>query len=368
MDGCKAALPLVEKLADGEATATEARDAEAHLALCPGCREHLDALTAFSRVSRESGLPEPPESYWEHLPRRIVERIDSERLARRSFWRRLLAPGMLRVQAVVVTCVLLAAVGLTVFRSELRNADAPPAAAPPARQAPAPAATPEPAAPSVSELPEQPEQPEQEEEKLTAEEPTDLRALGYVQAEPPPIARDEAAPAKSSAGVSAAEKRVQTPAPDQAPSPSPPAAQAAQAPGGLETSAEVAALDERASREESSFRYLKQKEEEPEAHLRSRAAANRALSAEDSEPCAGWRLFLETYGDEGARGADARYELARCSLELHEQAPSDASRSIAIADAEAFLAREPGGPRAEEIRKALERVRNRQARPLERER
>jgi hypothetical protein len=223
----------------------------------------------------------------------------------------------------------------------------------------------EPGEPGQSGQPEQPEQPEQEEEKLTAEEATDLRALGYVQAEPPPIARDEPAPAKSSAGVSAAAKRVQTPAPEEAPSPSPPAAQAAQAPGGLETSAEVAAaLDERASREESSFRYLKQKEEEeePEAHLRSRAAANRALSAdsaEDSEPCVGWRLFLETYGDEGARGGDARYELARCSLELNVETPTDASRSIAIADAEAFLAREPDGPRAEEIRKALERIRDR---------
>jgi hypothetical protein len=129
-----------------------------------------------------------------------------------------------------------------------------------------------------------------------------------------------------------------------------------------EKAAEVAAvLDERVSREEDSFRSLKQKQEpEQEALERSRAAASRALSvdsAEDSDPCAGWRRFLETYGDEGARGGDARYELARCSVRHYEQAPADASREVAIADAEAFLAREPEGPRAEEIRKALEAIR-----------
>ena len=41
----------------------------------------------------------------------------------------------------------------------------------------------------------------------------------------------------------------------------------------------------------------------------------------------------------------------------YEQVPADSSREIAIADAETFLEREPEGPRAEEIRKALEAVR-----------
>lgn len=359
MDGCKAALPLVEKLADGEASPNETREAEAHLASCPDCREHLEALTAFARLSSQGGLPEPPESYWEHLPRRILERIDSEAVTTRSFWRKLLAPGMLRLQAIVVSCVLLVAVGVTVFRSELRDTVAP-VAAPPPRPAPAPAA------PAVEE---EPAVPAVEEETLTEEGRADLQALGYLQT--PPIARDES-PQAPAAEQSEASKRANAPSETRVPvSPASealpsavPVSPAPQATGAREKTAEVTAvLDERVSREEDSFRSLKQKEEpeqEQEA-LRSRAAVSRALSvesAEDSEPCAGWRRFLETYGDEGARGADARYELARCSIRRYEQAPLDASREMAIADAEAFLAREPEGPRAEEIRKSLEAVRH----------
>jgi hypothetical protein len=346
--GCKAALPLVEKLADGESSPVETREAEAHLALCPTCREHLEALRAFATLSRESAPPEPPESYWEHLPRRILERIDSERLAPRSLWRRLLAPEMLRYQALVVSFLLLVAVGVTVFRSEIWDAPPPAATAPPLRQEPAPVV---------------PRAPAAKDEAPTPDPKLRLEGLGYTSGTPP-IARDQPAPEPPA--------RASEP-PSQAPvvSPRPPASAAAPEPvekatGARETAADVAALsidERRAPSEEDSFVLLKRKQEaEAGANLRSRGAANRALRAgpgDDSDACAEWRGFLESYGDEGTRGADARYELARCSLGRYEQAPDDSSRESAIADAEAFLERESDGPRADEIRRALEAVRDR---------
>lgn len=352
--GCKAALALIEKLADGEASPTEIRDAEAHVALCPDCREHLLALKAFatlSREARESLPPEPPDSYWEHLPRRILKRIDSEGLTRQSLWRRLLAPDMLRIQAIVVSCVLLVAVGVTVFRGGLRDMAAP-ALAPPPRQAPAPAV---PAPSTVPGL------PADEEEKRTQDQRADLSALGYL-AETPPIARDEPAEAPV-ASFSDAAKTAQAPPPPEAPASvaATPAPEPARAREVVAEADRLLVVEERASSEEDAFQLLKQKREnEREAPLRSRAAANRALavdSAGDSDPCAGWRRFLETYGGAGTRSDDARYELARCSLRRFEQAPAESSRETAIADAEAFLEHETEGPRAEEIRKALEAVR-----------
>jgi hypothetical protein len=360
MDGCKAALPLVEKLADSEASPIETREAEAHLALCPDCRAHLEALRAFATFTREGRPPDPPDSYWEHLPRRVLERIESERLRPQALWRRLLAPGMLRLQALWISCVLLVAVGVIVLKSELRDTRAP-ASAPPSPE------TPVASVPPVADVPAVPgatgaeaENPTPGREKPTPDQRADLNALGYLR-EPPPIARDEPAPPEADA-ASGATMRANAPSPPEAlastaPEPAP------QAAGARETAVEVssARLDaERASSEEASFRLLKQKEEEPESRRRSVGAAHRALtvdSGESSDPCADWRRFLETYGDAGARGGDARYELARCSLRRYEQAPADSSREIAIADADRFLEREPEGPRAEEIRKALEAVR-----------
>jgi hypothetical protein len=59
---------------------------------------------------------------------------------------------------------------------------------------------------------------------------------------------------------------------------------------------------------------------------------------------------------ERSHGADARFRLAVCSLERYEGQPTDEHRIQAIEDAQAFLARESEGERAELVREKLNRI------------
>ena len=67
------------------------------------------------------------------------------------------------------------------------------------------------------------------------------------------------------------------------------------------------------------------------------------------EDCDRWRAYLERY-PEGSRASDVRYEHARCTLARYEAEPSETGREVAIRGADAFLAVESAGARAEEIR------------------
>ncbi len=154
MKDCAAILTLVEKLSDEEATAKEKLEVEAHLEKCPPCRGHAEFLASLAEEARSMSFPEPPPSYWEHLPRKVLDRIDAE--GRRPFWSRLAAPATFRWFALGAAFLVAVAVSVSVLREDSRAPAAPPVAVE-ALKAPAPAA----------------EEPEA----------------------PPPMARDEAAPA-----------------------------------------------------------------------------------------------------------------------------------------------------------------------------
>ena len=116
---CKDYLPLVEKLADGEATPAEKREAEAHLKTCDDCREHFRFLEALPGAARQMSLGEPPEIYWDALPGKIMTRIAQlEEREKRSPRRKLFdlfSPSGLRWAGVLAAAVVAAVVGLRIL-------------------------------------------------------------------------------------------------------------------------------------------------------------------------------------------------------------------------------------------------------------
>jgi hypothetical protein len=120
---CHEALPLIEKLADREATAAEKRQAETHLEGCHDCQAHYRFLAALPRAARSSALPEPPGMYWEVLPGKVMERIERERqaTANHSWVSRMFRPSRLRWVGAVAAAVVAVVVGLEV--SHLRDAE-----------------------------------------------------------------------------------------------------------------------------------------------------------------------------------------------------------------------------------------------------
>jgi hypothetical protein len=250
-------------------------------------------------------FPEPPESYWEHLPRKVLDRIDSESRRPSGFFRILLAPSMLRWGALGATLLVVTTVGVSVLREDPRTPSPP--AVRPARPAP------------VAEAPEA--------ETRVAAEPSTA----------PPMARDEAAPeAAQIESLPGAEEREGAPA---------------------ET---VATPDST----EDYVRSLRPASKEnvhalPSASRARPTAAPAALSRTVPMDCDALRRDLASLGAlrDGPDGSDARFRLALCSLEGHEREATDVLRTRAIEDAEAFLAGEGEGARAEEIREKLRRIR-----------
>jgi hypothetical protein len=158
------------------------------------------------------------------------------------------------------------------------------------------------------------------------------------------MARDEAAP--EAAGAAAL--------PD-APE-SEPASQDSQAaaPG---APAEVVASFESSEAEASSLRRAAASNKENAPVLESAARARPAAPASPGaalEDCDALRRSIDALGSEEA--SDARYGLALCSLERFDHESTEEIRTLAIEDAEAFLAGESEGSRAEEIRGKLRRI------------
>jgi hypothetical protein len=293
MKACAEILTLVEKLSDGEATVKEKLEAEAHLEICPGCRGHASFLASLAREARSVSFPEPPTSYWEHLPQRVLDRIDSE--SRRTFWGDLVAPAVLRWLALGGALLVAVAVSVSVLRDDAR---APAPAAPPAAKEASPAV-----APAAAE-------PEAE----------------------PPMARDEAAPPVA---------RQSAPRPAAAP-----------AEGSAASEAETGTADsnEPPRRRESAQNLARAAR--PGAEL-----ASSAVSSEGGiEDCDSLRRSIDSLAEEQPR-AHARYRLALCSIRGYQNEATEELRKRAIEDAEAFLASEEDGPRADEIREKLRGIR-----------
>ena len=263
-------------------------------------------------------FPGPPEFYWEHLPRKVLDRIDSESRRPSGFFRILLAPSMLRWGALGATLLVVTTVGVSVLREDPRT-PSPPAVGP-ARAAP------------VAEAPEA-----ETETRVAAERST-----------APPMARDEAAfEAEPFESLPSAEEREGAPA---------------------ETVAIPATPDSTEDVVPSLRPASKENVHVLQSASRGRPAATPgSLSRAVLEDCDALRRRVAAIGELGAQraqraqrdgqdGSDARFRLALCSLERYERDATDELRKRAIEDAEAFLAGESEGARAEEIREKLGRI------------
>ncbi len=310
MTDCAQALAMIEKLSDGEASDAEKIAAEAHLEKCPSCRSHLEFLASLDREARSLSFPEPPPSYWEHLPRRVLTRIESES-ARPSRIRRLLSPPMLPWAALGATLLVLATLSVSVLLNDPRTPAAPPA-------------------PSPAPLAETP------------------RATAQVAAEPedsPQMARDEAAPEVATTPAAGPDAGEPTRTPAEPEAPAPPAA-----------SAEKVATFSASEAEETNLQRENVQGLESAARARPAAAPPAALSRAVLDDCEALRRAAASVGD-APEVSDARFRLAMCSLDRHGREPTDELRIRAIEDADAFLAGEVEGERAKEIRERLRRLR-----------
>jgi len=123
---CDDFLPLIEKLVDGEASAAERRQAETHLESCTPCQSHFRFLKALPEAARQASLPDPPDMYWEVLPRKIMSRIEKEGATRRWGWfSQMLAPSRLRWGGALAAALVAAVIGLRVLQLPLTYRDAP---------------------------------------------------------------------------------------------------------------------------------------------------------------------------------------------------------------------------------------------------
>jgi hypothetical protein len=318
---CAELRPLVEKLHDFEATAAEKLAAESHLDECPGCRGHLEFLKTVSEESRSMKVHEPPESYWDHLPGRILGRIDSEGRRPSGFLSLLLAPPVLRWAGLGATLVLVAAVGVSLLREE------PGASGPPAS-----VALRDSSSPAIEEtpVPQEPDTP--------AAAPPEAQARSNEAAEaPPPMARDETAEIEP------------PPAPEE-----PAAPESFVVLSQSEDEAQAAKTTE--SEPESEPKFERSSEVATLTANRARAAAAPdRLARVAIENCEAIRREADSLG-ETREGVDAKYRLALCSLNGHEQVGTEQLQTQAVEDAEAFLELEPEGTRADEVRALLRRI------------
>ena len=189
---CDDFLPLIEKLVDGEAAAAEREQAEAHLESCTSCQSHFRFLKALPEAARHASLPDPPDMYWEVLPRKIMSRIEKEGATRRRGWfSQMLAPSRLRWGGALAAALVAAVVGLRVLQLPLAYRDAP-AAGKEVIEERSPALSADSLTPARRQAPEQPV------EDAAREEPKELIALddeNFEQAARKRVAAEPAPPA-----------------------------------------------------------------------------------------------------------------------------------------------------------------------------
>ena len=349
---CDQAMRLVEKLADGEAKPSERKEAESHLESCAECRSHYHFVVALESASEKIDWPEPPEAYWQHFPSKVLARLAREQpVEGRNFWQKLLAPPVLRFGAVAATVTVVVAVGFSVLRDDQLHPEPELAQAPASvgkRQADDKAAgvAPQPAPLLAVEADAvAPEESGRIESASRATEPAPS-ALRQALAEKEEgesadfeYAADVANPAGLAGGVADQSFR-------DSPAAAPPSRREnralrslAEAPG--EPADAMVATEEAMNAEPAPAAAS--------VELARKEAPARARSSVVND-CAEWRDYLARNGDEGSESLEARYRVALCSLERYTAEPSDEARATAEQDAEAFLAMESDGERADDVR------------------
>lgn len=370
---CEKALSLVEKLADGEATPHERAEAEAHIDSCEDCHSHYQFVHALESASEAINWHEPPESYWQHLPSKVLARLDREP-ERKGFWGMLFAPAVLRFGAVAATLTVVVAVGLTVLRDDPAQLE------PQLAQSPASGKRQDDEKSVIAEESlAEPEralgaQPEPERQLGLAGRPSPSAGVASTPNEPARRQRLEAPPAQSVPAAPALQAAEAVPADlegeieevEQAwevtnpagleggvvapaePAEDPPAARQNRLRSFAE-SADVAGESRRARDADEQY-------EQDELARDPGLSAAKLSRASGVDVCAGWRRYLEQNGDEGSESIEARYQVAVCSFGELDVIPSAEARERASEDAAAFLALESEGERAEEIRARSERL------------
>ena len=408
---CEDFLPLIEKLADGEVSAAEKLRGEAHLRDCRDCSAHYRFLNALPEAARQASLPEPPEMYWDVLPRKIMSRIGAVGAgeARRGWFFQLLSPSRLRWAGALAAALVATVVGLRVLETphpshrSLETEDVPRAAEENSTGEDAGAGVLEEGRDDKSSADETaPTMPQvilKTEESSGTGLSRDAGKEGLEKAEAggrayredraatgrPTRELDEVVPGEPGEGEEAQRRTLapmeqarqgvpegpseQTPTiasagedrRDQEARPAPSAP-----PGGGEMVAESLSLRDSpeaarsTSPAESNYRHLLERYPLPVSLSDDlRAKTQNEDEAQPAEAvrteCAAWRDFVERYpGDE--HEGEARFRLARCSIALVGLLPSEETRRQALEDGSSYLEIEPEGARAEAIRRALELI------------
>jgi len=368
---CDQAIRLVEKLADGEAKPSERTEAETHLESCADCRSHYQFVRALESASEKIDWPEPPETYWSHLPSKVLTRLERERPAKRgSFWQKLLAPPVLRFGAVAATLSVVVAVGYSVLQNDqlqpepemAQSARSPASAGQRQVDDKAAGVSPRPAlAGGVSPKP-----------ALGAGVADDPGFESQPPAALPSLSVDPASVEPDESGrVESARRTADLEGPTELTN----AAGLAGRGADQEFQDRPAAAPPR-RRENRALRSLAEAPGEPvEATVATEEATTAELAPIDAsvelarkeaparaqssvaDRCAEWRDYLARNGDEGSDSLEARYQVALCSLERYTSEPSGEARATAERDVEAFLAMESDGDRADDVRARAERLR-----------
>lgn len=333
---CQEATSLVERLVDGEASVEEKARAEAHLGGCETCRAHYSFLRSIAETRGKQPPPEPPEAYWGSMTRNILARIEEDNIKESRSGRRTsrgpaaLGGTAMRFVGLAAGVVLAVAV---VWNVMFRGADAPsssqadsPIAASPSIAAPS-AEDEETLAPPATRAQSMPRAAGRADTEFR-DEPSEGTAQKARSGPKPRMVVDESSEDAAEAPEEARFERFAS-EPRRAPSPSPLPLQTTEGTGAGE-----------------------------EATARLGSASNRVPSpaeAQSQPDCERFREALRSAGD-GEEAIDLAFQLARCEIARYESEPSEEARARAIAEAEAFLRREPEGDRAEEMRSALSRV------------
>jgi hypothetical protein len=328
---CQEERALVEKLADGEATSEERTRAEKHLESCETCRSHYAFLLSVAETRRRQPLTEPPEAYWSSMSRNILARIAEEETEGSR------GQGPSRARALVsgttMRFVGLAA-GVLLAVAVVWNVTHPGTNVPSSSDVGAPAVASRRAAPSAPE------------EEAASAEPASPPAASAQRSQADSESRDELAEPVTTGGESEPKPQLAARSLEDAQ-----ASEFASAEGFSKARAQQA--PRAAAARPPSPRVAQDRASDELATLGSASRLERASpEAEPEGTCEPLREALQRAG-EGEEATDLSFQLARCELSRYEREPSEPTRARAIADAEAFLARESEGSRADEIRRAL---------------
>jgi len=358
---------------------------QAHLGACPDCSRQLAQLAALDAAARAEPV-EPPEGYFDTLPRRVLRRLEAEARPARAAWA---LPFRLPVWSWAAAAALLVAVlapltwrasgpAVQVSRQEAESRPlATPAAAAPGfalQSVPAgPVAARQPRASAAAGI-EQAEAPAPEGRLALAGKLADQKVNRRKEAEParapalPPQALSEAEADASARGEADRLKKVEPP-PALAPAAPAPAALAAKteradaaklAPGAVPaTGFAPRPPEESAEAKDDRGRGAVAVSAERSAGPKGKASGFDALAARRPPRTAGearalreaWHAFLASQ-PEGAQADQARVRAIEAGLAVWRLGRDPADLEALQAEAEDYLAR-PDAAQAERVRALL---------------